>query len=269
MHAAALFAALTLAAAPREPVEPALEPLMDNSFLLEEAYNQEPGVVQHIFTFTRDRATGAWALGFTQEWPVPDERHQLSYTLTFANDGNQGGEQGLSDILLNYRYRVTQGEEVAFAPRLTAILPGSSADPGVGFRGFGAQLGLPISVKLAPRLVAHTNLGLTWVPEGRLGAARAQWLGYAAGQSFVWLTTPRLNLLAELLWSSTEALVAGHTSRAQTFTVSPGLRYGLDFPGDLQVVVGAALPIGLGPSAGDLSVLGYLSVELPYWHPDK
>ena len=233
MPATALLVALALAAGPREPVEPALEPLMDNSFLLEEAYNQEAGVVQHIFTFTRDRASGAWALGFTQEWPVPDERHQLSYTLTFANDGNKGGEQGLSDILLNYRFRVTQGEEVAFAPRLTAILPGSDADPGVGFRGFGGQLNLPVSVRLAPRLVTHTNLGLTWVPSGRDGSARAQWLGYGAGQSFVWLATPRFNLLAELLWTSTEAVVAGHTSRQQTFSASPGLRYGIDLPGDL------------------------------------
>jgi hypothetical protein len=33
-------------------------PIQDNSFLIEEAYNQEPGVVQHISVFTRTRSSG-------------------------------------------------------------------------------------------------------------------------------------------------------------------------------------------------------------------
>jgi hypothetical protein len=39
--------------------------IQDNSFLIEEAYNQEPGVVQHITTLRRqDRS---WFYSFTQE----------------------------------------------------------------------------------------------------------------------------------------------------------------------------------------------------------
>ena len=41
-------------------------PIQDNSFLIEEAYNQEPGVVQHINTFQRLRG-GPWVATFTQE----------------------------------------------------------------------------------------------------------------------------------------------------------------------------------------------------------
>ena len=33
--------------------EPPTPPIADNSFLIEEAYNQDPGVVQHISTFSR------------------------------------------------------------------------------------------------------------------------------------------------------------------------------------------------------------------------
>ena len=50
---------------PRRPVEG----IMDNSFLIEEAYNQEEGVVQHINTFMRQRH-GDWLYTFTQEWPI-------------------------------------------------------------------------------------------------------------------------------------------------------------------------------------------------------
>ena len=49
-------------------------PIQDNSFLVEEAYNQERGVVQHINTFARARG-GGWEYGFTQEWPVRGQRY--------------------------------------------------------------------------------------------------------------------------------------------------------------------------------------------------
>ena len=51
--------------------------IQDNSFLVEEAYNQERGVVQHINTFSRLWNTKDWVYTFTQEWPMPgDARHQ-------------------------------------------------------------------------------------------------------------------------------------------------------------------------------------------------
>ena len=46
-------------------------PIRDNSFLVEEAYNQDPGVVQHLQLFIWNWKSGGWAWTFTQEWPVP------------------------------------------------------------------------------------------------------------------------------------------------------------------------------------------------------
>ena len=43
------FVGIMLMAAPLRAVEPL--PIQDNSFLIEEAYNQERGVVHHIFSF--------------------------------------------------------------------------------------------------------------------------------------------------------------------------------------------------------------------------
>src|SRR5262245_33665454 len=56
-------------------------PLQDNSFLIEEAYNQERGVVQHIIDAKWDRKSGEWDFFYTQEWPVPDQTNQLSFTV--------------------------------------------------------------------------------------------------------------------------------------------------------------------------------------------
>src|SRR5215470_585858 len=72
------------------PAEP--KTIQDNSFLVEEAYNQEFGVVQHISSFIRLWESKDWAYSFTQEWPVPgDARHQLSYTLVMTEAGGFPG----------------------------------------------------------------------------------------------------------------------------------------------------------------------------------
>ena len=80
-----LFAWLTAASRMEAQTEPtptnAIGAIVDNSFLIEEAYNQERGVVQHISTFSRAVGTTNWVYAFTQEWPVRGQRHQLSYTI--------------------------------------------------------------------------------------------------------------------------------------------------------------------------------------------
>ena len=71
--------------------------IQDNSFLVEEAYNQNSGVVQHINNFTRYWNSKDWVYTFTQEWPVPgDERHQLSYTLPVQHAGSFRGSGAAS-----------------------------------------------------------------------------------------------------------------------------------------------------------------------------
>ena len=108
-------------------------PIQDNSFLVEEAYNQDAGVVQHINTFTRF-ANGDWAYTFTQEWPAPGRpRHQLSYSLAILSPGIPTGA-GVGDSMLNYRYQLLGNEasRVAFAPRVTLIAPTGSVRLGRG-----------------------------------------------------------------------------------------------------------------------------------------
>src|SRR5258708_2637285 len=80
-------------------------PLQDNSFLVEEAYNQEAGVVQNILNATYDRKTHGWLLTFTQEWPVPDQTNQLSYAVPYTFAGRPGDPSGVGDVFLNYRYQ--------------------------------------------------------------------------------------------------------------------------------------------------------------------
>jgi hypothetical protein len=88
------------------------EPISDNSFFIEEAYNQDPGVVQHIGTFERMR-DGDWESAFTQEWPLFSQQHQLSYSVPF-------GESGLGDVALTYRYQMLGVEGGRWRSRRTS-----------------------------------------------------------------------------------------------------------------------------------------------------
>jgi hypothetical protein len=77
----AFLITLSPAAVGAQATEPAGPPIQDNSFLIEEAYNQDPGIVQHIFTFRNHRGSSDFEASFTQEWPVDGIKNQLSYDL--------------------------------------------------------------------------------------------------------------------------------------------------------------------------------------------
>ena len=267
--ALSLSVASPAAAQQRPPAPNGPPPIEDNSFLVEEAYNQERGVVQHVSTFARATRGAGWAYTFTQEWPVAGLRHQLSYTLPVsrldAGDGVGGGRAGVGDVLLNYRYQIGngEGEAVAFAPRATVLLPTGASRRGLGTGAAGAQVNLPLSVVLPASLVVHSNVGATYTPRSRNALGhRADALDYTLGQSVVWLAHPKLNLLLEAVWTRAQEVVGpGRTERGTEFLLAPGFRGAIDFPSGLQVVPGLAFPIGVGPSRGERGVFVYLSLE--------
>ena len=242
--------------------------IQDNSFLIEEAYNQEEGVVQHISGFTRLWPSRTWGYTFTQEWPLGKyPRHQLSYSIPVVNPGDPFGA-GVGDVALNYRYQLvgSGSSKVAFAPRLSLLLPAGDFRRTRGFGGPGVQINLPLSVVVHKKLVTHWNAGTTLVPAARNPAGdRAATYGYNLGQSFVWLIHPRFNGMLETVWTGSEVVVApGRTARQHSLLVNPGFRWAHNFPSGLQIVPGIAVPIGVGPSRGEKGIFLYLSFEHPF-----
>lgn len=241
-------------------------PIEDNSFLIEEAYNQERGVVQHISSFTRPTDGRGWVYSFTEEWPISIQKHQLSLTLIGASVADrQTSHAGLGDAALNYRYQLLGRGHVWLAPRLSLLAPTGDAQRGLGSGGWGLQLNVPLSVRAARRLVAHSNAGASWVAradgsDGRESDTQA----FNLGQSLIWLASPRLNVMLEATWSSYDEVAdGGRTVRRRAAFVSPGLRLAIDVKGGLQIVPGIGFPVGVGPSRGERSLLFYLSFEHP------
>ena len=238
----------------------AQEKLEDNSFLAEEAYNQDPRVVQHIST--AELHHGATLFSFTQEWPVHGQKRQLSYTLTAAEDG--GFRMG--DGLVNFRYQaVGKGEDrVWVAPRLSAIVPVGDANKLGGNGGWGLDGVIPVSWAVAERLTVNLDLGGTWRPsaENAVGAKAATLEPYMAASAIIFVT-PMFNLLAETTWRGSETVVSdGNASRSSDHALLLGARYGFNLPGHLQLVPGAAWM----PAIGDTPTRSFLyfSAEHPF-----
>ena len=206
--------------------------ILDNSFLVEEAFNQEAKVVQNIFNWNRLRDT--WLFTFTQEWPVPGERHQLSYTILFASIDNS---DALGDALINYRLQVLdEGPgKPAFAPRLSAIVPTGSRT--IGAHQGGLQANLPFS-KQHNDFYFHGNAGFTWLPRER----RDDFLSPAIAGSVIYRAADMCNLMLEsvVAYNATD-LPNGSTRRLRAIVLSPGIRGGWNLKGDKQIVIGGAI----------------------------
>ncbi len=262
-----LLGAICLARA-QKPAEPKQDPpIQDNSFLIEEAYNQEPGVVQHISLFSRMWNSKDWIYNFTQEWPGRNPRHQFSYTVLGMHAGAFTGA-GLGDVALNYRYQVLGNGEsrLAFAPRLSLLAPTGDVGSSRGMGGAGVQVNLPLSIVLQRRLVSHWNAGATWVPRAQdADHNHASSAGYNLGQSLVLSTHPRINLMLETTMSRFQSVTGpGQTEWATVMYASPGVRWSYNLASGLQIVPGVAVPVGLAGGRAEKGLLLYLSFEHPF-----
>jgi hypothetical protein len=243
-------AATPPATGPSRPFE-----ITDNSFLVEEAFNQEPKIFQNIFNWSRTNQL--WQMTFTQEWPVPGERHQLSYTLVLT--GIDGVDR-FGDALVNYRLQVLdEGPgRPAFAPRVTAILPtGSRA---IGAHQGGVQVNLPFS-KQDEDFYFHWNAGATYLPR----KDRADlWSPQLAG-SAIYRVADMVNAMLEtvLTYAATDQ-PDGRTIHLRALTLSPGIRGGWNLKGEKQIVIGAAVPITWTTGTVLSGVFAYFSYELPF-----
>jgi hypothetical protein len=245
----------------------------DNSFLIEEAYNQEPGVVQHVFSahYINDSRRRGWEFSFTQEWPVFSQNHQFSYTIPSYRLVENGDRQnGLGDVLLSYRYQLLEEEETkpALAPRFSLILPSGSRKRGTGHGVVGYELGLPLSKKVTGQFALHANFGLTYLPDARapLGngglSSEHSLISYNLGASAVYAVLPRVHLMLEWLGDFEESIDDnGKHQRSFMPVLSPGLRAAIVDRPMLQIIAGAAAPIGLTRKAENYGAFLYLSIE--------
>jgi hypothetical protein len=160
------------AAGPRPELRP-IDGFDDNSFLVEEAYNQDRGEVQHTLNavYSNDFKRRGWSFNFEQEWWLFTEDHQVAVSVPFSHLREEGERQrGVGDIQIEYRYQLTEeGPNIpAVAPGFGLILPTGDRDKGTGNGVVGYEWSVAASKKVASRLALHANLGLTYLPKVRV-----------------------------------------------------------------------------------------------------
>lgn len=246
----------------------------DYSFLLEEAYNQERGEVQHTFNaiYRHDSKRRGWVFNFEQEWWLFTEDHQIAFSLPFFHLWEEGGKQrGVGDIQIGYRYQLTdEGSKIpAIAPGFSLILPTGDRDKGTGYGVIGYEWTIAASKKVSPRLALHANFGLTYLPKVRVRldeqrrlSPKRSLMSYDAAASVVFAVLPDVHMLLEWVGEFEEEInEAGKRKRAFKALLSPGIRTALINKDDLQTVLGISIPIGVTGAADNYGVFLYFSIE--------
>lgn len=258
--------------------------LEDNSMLIDEAFNQEAGIIQHISNMVASDKMLNYS--YTQEIPLVSHKHQLSFTFSYAwlkkpvqairSAGIPVSTSGFGDILLSYHPLIAGKHSWALVvPRITIIFPTGNVPSGFGNGGWGSQVNVAVTKRLSKKITAHTNTGYTYIihadhysyegngtPAGRYEKNISS---VNLGASLVWLAHKKMHLLTEYIFSCEKRIGDnGQLINGRLMTVNPGIRYAFDV-GKVQIVPGAGIPVnfnnGVFENAGTFL---YLSVEPCY-----
>lgn len=260
--------------------------IRDNAVFVEEAVNQDPGVVQHIFIWQNvwDRAPGLrtrdFSSSYTMELPVGSQKHQFSFTtqyLTSHSDPDFGPSSQVGDIgdtFLNYRYQLLASDEFLWcAPRASLILPSGDKRLGTGTGEVGYQFNLPVS-HYGTLFDAHFNAGYTIVPDVSLPIAttgpieilspRHDLHAFNLGASLYWKPRKKLHFFVEALavWGHEIDEFGGRVSTTQAL-LNPGLRFAI-IQEPVEWVMLFSVPIGLTRDTPDIGAIAYMSIEHPF-----
>jgi hypothetical protein len=255
--------------------QPAFE---DNSFLLEEAFNQPMGVIQNIFNFNWDNIHYKNAqFSFTQEIPLTDLKHQLSYTFVynFAENQNGGMNNGFGDMTISYRPMLLGEKDWAMViPRFTLILPTGKPSDGLGSGAPGFQFNIAVTKRPSRKVVTHFNAGFTYLykSDRYIFSNNENRLAYEhdlffknIGAGIIWYPVRKANAMVEYISNFISGISEENviTTDHQQI-VNPALRFCID-NGKMQIVPGIGLPMRIvNGKYQDTGLFFYLSFEPDY-----
>lgn len=232
------------------------------------------GVIQHISNFSWENIdTGNFTFSFTQELPLTDQTHQLSYTLYYSGSH---ATTGFGDLYISYRPRLLSEKDWAMViPRFTLILPTGKAQDNLGKGGWGGQFNLAATKRLSRKFVTHYNAGFTFISKadkykvnlsGGKDLSIEKNLFYRnVGASLIWYPRQMFNLFFEYVSNFTcDIDDDGRVSRRSQITINPGFRLCKD-NGRMQIVPGLSMPINFVSGRYNYAgLIFYLSFEPDY-----
>lgn len=241
----------------------------DNSFLLEEAFNQEYGIYQFIQVYqTPTQKRDNYDYSFENEIPLTDKVHQLSYEIPMANtdSSNRGG---VGDMVLNYRWQPLNKDGFLLAERFGLITPTGSVKNGTGSGAYGFEFTQAATLTVNDRLINHWNLGFSMIPNAKTSAHNFKRTvsSYSAASSLIYLLSDNFNLMLESVISSTQQVDEfGQKSALTSVILNPGMRFAIDLDyKETQIVPGISFPVDVINAPTERSILVYLSIEPKFY----
>ena len=128
----------------------------------------------------------------------------------------------------------------------------------------GYEFNLPFSKIPSDRWTLHFNAGMSVFPNAHQSHHLTN---YNIGASAIYAISRDFNLMLETLAGWNEDIAEGvfafeeTVERGTTAIISPGVRYAFNLPNDAQLVIGAALPVGLASDSPDWGMFFYCSFE--------
>lgn len=227
------------------------DPIEDNSLLIEEAYNQEPGIVQFMLRYEGFKNKD-WTFQFDNEIPIGGQTHQFSYSVPYGHVDAQD-KSGIRDMTVSYRYQLMNNDTVAMAPRFSIVLPTGDDSKGLGEGGTGFEFNMAASFKLSPRFVMHMNAGASFVPRSKVAnpPAKVSSLETSYGMSGIYHISDVFDVMLET------------KGEGENLYLAPGVRTAIN-SGEWQIVPGLAYAQNIKPYADeDYSIIAYFSVGGP------
>ena len=226
----------------------------DNSFLLEEAYNQEKNEYQFIQRFdVSERGGQDYSVEF--EAPITPLTHQFSFDLSHTKD-DDSSQRAFGDLALNYRYQSYNHKNNILTQRLGVIIPTGSVEKETSNGVYGFTFVQSATLKLNEVFMNHWNIGITTYPDENL-------TGFLLGGSFVYLYQDNFNFLFEALYETDESVTPeGGNDRANTLFLNPGARFAYETSwNETQIVPGISFPFQYTEKRFHPAILLYLSLE--------
>jgi hypothetical protein len=239
----------------------------DNSFLLEEAYNQEWGVYQFIQKYQTSNK-GNLEYSFGNEIAISDKVHQFSYEFAhLKSDGQSHSKMG--DTTLNYRWQPLNKDGFLVAERIGLIVPTGSVADGTSSGVVGFEFMQAATLTLSDRWMNHWNLGFEVLPNAKTAGqtARGTATGFTAATSLIYLLSDNFNLMFETILQTGQSINPDETKDiSSSVTLNPGFRWAWDFDWkDTQIVPGVSFPTEILNNRTEQSVLFYLSIEPKFY----
>lgn len=245
------------------------ESITGNTFLIEDAYNQDARVVQHILKFSFTKPSDENLIFFAQEWPLFSHAHQIGFSFYYA--WLLRGEDvvvPIRPLSVNYRYQLVDEDQwAAMAPRISIVLPLKKDYP---YGNIGYQFNVPVSKRVHEKWIAHVNAGVMLQPKVDVNLPEKKNIySYHAGAGLYWLLHPKFNITLEWLSEFRDDYVwdddwGGEIKKNYSIHwINPGVRFAFH-AGPVEFVPGFCVPLQVHGKKKPKTAYLSVSMEHPF-----